>query len=195
MTDIEKVEASIQGDDPWIETYTGKRFYLAHDDNEDQIDIIDIGHALGMNCRYNGHCRSFYSVAEHSVLMSYLVSPENAMQALLHDSTEAYLSDICRPFKKHLHNYAELENTLYARIARKFGLPEKLHPEVKHYDVAICRLEGDRLMPSRAEEWGIPKDALTIEEFRAKTGHVHIPCWEWREARDNFLLRFSELSR
>ncbi len=191
---LEKHEAEVVGDDPWIETYTGNKFYLNHQEDISQITIKDIGHSLAMNCRYNGHSGLFYSVAEHSVLISMLVPEELALQGLMHDATEAYLSDICRPFKRHLDGYNDLEDRVYERIARKYKLPETIDPLIKHYDVAICRLEADRFMKSKAFGWGIPEDALTIQEFQAKTGFEHIPCWSWEEAKSRFYDRFIELS-
>jgi hypothetical protein len=189
-----KQEAIIVGDDSWIETFTGGRFYLNHDEDLDQINVEDIGHALSMNCRYNGHSHEFYSVAEHSVLISMLVPKEIALQGLLHDATEAYLSDICRPFKKHLKDYDKLEDRVYHRIATKYGLPAELDKRIKFYDVAICRLEAERFMKSKAFGWGIPVDSLPLAEFQEKTGFEHIPCWEWREAKQRFYDRFTELS-
>lgn len=70
--------------DSYIETYSGKKFHIL-DPQPDEIDIIDIAHALSMNCRYTGHCLEFYSIAEHSVYTSQLVSEENKLWALLHD--------------------------------------------------------------------------------------------------------------
>ena len=79
-------------------TYTGKEFYPL-DPNPADIDIKDIAHALSNCCRFAGHIKSFYSVAQHSVIVSELCEPENALAGLLHDASEAYLSDIARPVK------------------------------------------------------------------------------------------------
>lgn len=50
----------------WMQTYTGLAFWPL-DPRPEEINIDDISHALSMQCRYAGHCRTFYSVAEHSV--------------------------------------------------------------------------------------------------------------------------------
>lgn len=191
--DIEAKEKEALGNDPWMETYTGKKFFLGHDLNLDQINIEDIAHSLALNCRYNGHCSRFYSVAEHSVLISKIVPEEYAKVGLLHDATEAYLSDIVRPFKRSLGNYVEIENTLYSRIAKKFGIEETIPGIVKFYDVALCRIEGEDLMTSKAVDWGIPEDGLTRNFFEERTGYSLIPGWDWQLAKINFLKRFHEL--
>src|SRR5438128_12538670 len=84
----------LRGD--WMQTYTGRAFYPL-DPRLDDICIEDIAHALSMLCRYGGQCQEFYSVAEHSVLMSYAVNPQHALWALLHDATESYMGDLIRP--------------------------------------------------------------------------------------------------
>ena len=77
----------------WIQTYTGRQFWPLDPRIED-IDIHDIAHALSHQCRYSGHCLRFYSVAEHSVLLSHHVAGEHMLWALLHDAWEAYLAAI-----------------------------------------------------------------------------------------------------
>ena len=62
----------------WMQTYTGRQFWPI-DPRANEVHIEDIAHALSMMCRYNGHCRTFYSVAEHSVLVSQHVPPEHAL--------------------------------------------------------------------------------------------------------------------
>lgn len=193
LVDLEKHEAAIVGDDPWMETYLGQKFFLEHEESFDQIEIEDIAHSLSLNCRYNGHCERFYSVAEHSVLISHLVPEEYAKIGLMHDATEAYLSDIVRPFKKSLGNYIPIENLLYSRIANRYGLPEDIPPIVKHYDVAICKIEAEDLMKSKGKEWGIPSEHLPREVFKERTGCDGIEGWGWEEAKIRFLRRFDEL--
>lgn len=85
----------------WMMTYSGRAFWPL-DPRADEIDPLDIAHALSMLCRYGGHVRRFYSVAEHCVLMSHAVAPEHALWALLHDATEAYMVDLPRPINRIL---------------------------------------------------------------------------------------------
>src|SRR5690606_29748913 len=92
----------------WMQTFTGRRFWPL-DPRPDEICIEDIAHALSMQCRYAGHCLSFYSVAEHSVLLSQHVAEPFRRWALLHDASEAYLVDVPRPIKGDLSNYRAVE--------------------------------------------------------------------------------------
>lgn len=107
----------------WIQTYTGKKFFPLDPDPE-LICIEDIAHSLAMQCRYNGHTRRFYSVAQHSVILAskFFKSHDLRFAALLHDASEAYLSDVPLPIK-HLPQftfYREAEDRLQRMIFAKF---------------------------------------------------------------------------
>lgn len=78
----------------WIQTFTGRQFWPL-DPQPDHIDIADIAHALAHDCRFGGHCRRFYSVAEHSVLLSRAVAPEFRLAALMHDSRRVISAILC----------------------------------------------------------------------------------------------------
>lgn len=85
----------------WMQTYTGRKFWPLNPRAE-EVYIEDIAHSLALSCRFNGHCKVFYSIAQHSVLVSQIVKPTQQLIALLHDSAEAYLGDIIRPIKRFL---------------------------------------------------------------------------------------------
>ena len=85
----------------WITTQSGKHFDFNNLSAAD-ICIEDISCALSNLCRFTGHVQDFYSVAQHSVHVSYLVPPEFALEALLHDAAEAYCNDISAPRKRLL---------------------------------------------------------------------------------------------
>lgn len=87
----------------WITTYTGRRFYPLAPRPQD-VCLEDIAHALSMKCRWTGHVRTFYSVAEHSVRVARLLNDQGfdarvQLAGLLHDATEAYLPDVASPIK------------------------------------------------------------------------------------------------
>lgn len=166
----------------WMQTYTGVQFWPM-DPRPEEIVIDDIAHALSNCCRYAGHCREFYSVAEHSVLVSEVVPPEHAFQALLHDATEAYLVDVPRPLKRYLTNYHEIEDTLWKAIAKRFGIPEELHPSIKEADNAVLLAEAEQIMGPKPAPWNI----------EGKAADVKVRCNSPWLARNRFMLRFTEL--
>jgi 5'-nucleotidase len=104
----------------WMQTFTGKGFPL-ETFNPDVIHIEDIAHALGMLCRFNGQCKTFHSVAEHSVHVSYEIAPDLALLGLMHDTAEVYLGDVSTPLKKELSAYREKEDKLMKLIGGRFG--------------------------------------------------------------------------
>ena len=148
---------------PWIQTYTGKKFDFINP-NVDSVCIEDIAHALSNICRYTGHTKEFYSVAQHSVLAADNVPDEDNLTALLHDATEAYLTDISKPLKTLLPQYRELEDKVYKVIAKKFGLPDKLPASVKKADLRLLATEKRDLLIGEPGEWSIIKTVKTYPE-------------------------------
>lgn len=136
----------------YIETYTGRDVYLP-DADPDSISIIDIAHALSMVPRFAGHIDKFYSVAEHSINVAWIVPEEHRLQGLLHDATEAYLCDIPTPYKRMIPEYKALEDNLWATIAEKFGVPFELSPEVKYADRVMLLTERDNLKENTKKNW------------------------------------------
>ncbi len=137
----------------WMQTFTGRAFYPMSPLAED-IDPVDIAHALSLICRYGGHVSRFYSVAEHCVLMSYAVAPENALWALLHDATEAYMGDMIRPLKQMMPAYRRAEDRLSDIIADRFGISRIYPDEVKRADLRILHDEVNALMADPPQSWG-----------------------------------------
>lgn len=152
-------------DRSWIQTFTGKKFYPL-DPDPAQIDILDIAHSLAMQCRFNGHVKQFYSVAQHSVLLAKHFKRRGdeliyQKYALLHDASEAYLCDIPGPLKglSAFAFYRQAEERLQAMIYRTFGLD--CEPDcISTYDKCLCAGEADWLMVPLHPEW--PRAAATI---------------------------------
>ena len=135
----------------WQQTYTGKQFWPL-DPWPEEIDIIDIAWSLSHQCRFLGHTSRFYSVAEHSVIVSRYCS-QYPLEGLLHDSAEAYLSDIPRPLKPYLNGFREIEDNLLLAIFKKYGLSRPVPREVKRVDISILKDEQEQLMPFPSEKW------------------------------------------
>lgn len=172
-----------------MQTYTGKAFWPL-DPRAEEVDIMDIAHALGSLCRYTGHCADFYSVAEHSVEVSKLVPPELALTALLHDAPEAYCNDIARPLKRHMPEYKGIETRIWYAVAERFNLPQEMPAVIHAADNAILDVEIRQLMkaPPSGLEWGKFANP-TID-----TSRTIIACLPPRNARGVFLARYNELT-
>lgn len=158
----------------WIQTYTLRKFYPLAPRVED-VALADIAHALSHQCRFTGHCYQYYSVAEHSVRVSFAAeelavrrgrSREEARvvarAGLLHDASEAYLIDVARPVKRApaTHAYREAESQLSRTIFYAFGLSEAEPMEVKEADAILLATEARDLFPSLHPEWVQPVEPL-----------------------------------
>ena len=166
----------------WMQTQ-GSRAFWPLDPRPTDIDIRDIAHALAMQCRYNGHCRVFYSVAEHSVLVSQVVPPEDALHGLLHDAAEAYVGDIIRPLKRHITGYDEIEDRIWRAIAARFGLSPEMPESVKAADNAVLLAEQQQIMGPAPLPWNVLGAAADVMI------HGHVP----EQARVRFLTQFCHL--
>lgn len=131
----------------WILTATGGTFDYLEACVAD-VDVVDIASALSKLCRFAGHTRQFYSVAQHSVMVSRLLPPEMALAGLLHDATEAYLVDLPSPLKALLPGYRMLERRVWELVAARFDLPRELPAEVHRADLIMLATERrDLMMP------------------------------------------------
>lgn len=170
----------------WIQTFTGRRIRLMAPKLGD-IDIIDIAHALSNQCRFVGHVRQFYSVAEHSVLVS-LEAHEHPLDGLLHDASEAYLMDISSPLKHLLPDYQKFEEKFTRSIRSKFGLSHGMPPDVERADRRLRNLEARALMNGSLSGWGY---SLT---FRAPAVRALSRPLSPDGAEQLFLSRYRELT-
>lgn len=168
----------------WIQTFTGRAFWPLNPRPED-VDLVDIAHALAMKCRYSGHCKRFYSVAEHSVLVSRMVDPQHALAALLHDAGEAYLPDVPRPIKPKLTGFKEIEERVDTVIARKFGATFPWHESIHIADATILADEKLALMGPEPAPWSLPYPPAGVK----------IECWDPEEAKWQFCIRFFEVTK
>ena len=134
-------------------------------------------------CRYNGHCSSFYSVAEHCVHLFHAAEQEHKFWALMHDASEAYICDIPRPFKHALTNYQEIEEKIMKVVASKYGLPWPIPDEVKQLDMRILMNEKGALMGPSPKPWRINLEPIP---------GIQIQGWPPHTAKLQFLNAYSE---
>jgi uncharacterized protein len=121
----------------WMQTYTGRQFWPL-DPRPEDVDLRDIAWSLANQCRFAGHCKRFYSVAEHSLIMERRAPDPFRLAALFHDASEAYLLDVIRPLKRFISDYATWERNINLAIAAHFG-----------FDAAILDSEVIHLLDNR----------------------------------------------
>jgi len=173
----------------WIQTFTGKVFSLENP-HPSMVCIEDIAHALSRICRYTGHVnREHYSVAQHCVEMSYVVEPEFALWALLHDATEAYISDLAAPIKRmqEMDAYCQLEWEVERIVCESLGI----HPDgpmreaVKIADLRMLITEAQQLLT-----WPPPQDW----EIDAEPYDIVLDEWSPEWAKASYLDRYVEFA-
>ena len=108
----------------YITTYTGKHFDPTSPDMS-LVDIRDIAHALSLTCRGNGHVQTFFSVGQHCIWCAREAQARGydqrvVLACLLHDASEAYMSDVPRPLKHMLSEYVTVEECLLQKIYEKY---------------------------------------------------------------------------
>jgi 5'-deoxynucleotidase YfbR-like HD superfamily hydrolase len=164
-------------------TASGVQFWPL-DPRPEEIRIEDIAHGLAHVCRWGGHSRSHFSVAQHSILVASHLPPGLKLQGLLHDATEAYLGDMIRPLKRNMEAFREAEYRLWMVIAEKWNLPLECDPAVKEADERALETERQDLCHQNAmlASNGLPRFPETIHS------------WYPQYASGMFLLTFRELT-
>lgn len=171
----------------YILTYTGKYFNPTQPDKKD-IDIRDIAHALSLLCRANGHFKTFYSVGQHSIncmreARARGYSKRVQFACLLHDASEAYLSDVTTPVKQKLLEYQAFEQPLQDMIWLKY-LGEALEADeieqVFDIDRAVLYGEFEALMNGSLD--GTASALCSVPEYAfesfEKTEEEFMLCFE-----------------
>jgi uncharacterized protein len=191
---------------PFITTYTGGKFWPL-DPKPADVRIDDIAHALALKCRWTGHCKTFYSVAEHSVRVALAarsiaarrdLNPADAtLFGLLHDTTEAYLPDIARPIKARVRlvvagghsDFRDHEALLLSVILHGLGVPYSriefpgAWQVAGDADAALLSTEARDLCAGNTAGWSLPAEPLPET----------ITPWTWQEAERRFLAMWAEV--
>ena len=176
----------------WIQTYSGAPFDFDNPEGH-YFNVMDFAHALSMLCRYNGHTKRFYSVGEHLIRCSNLVPEKFAFEALMHDVSEAYMSDMPRPLKNIMGEYKTLEVRIETAIAKQFNLPVPMSPEVKECDNKILLIEREILMNDAPFPWNhYGTTPYTRTEFW--NSMLNVSAYTPDIVESKFINRFNELS-
>lgn len=183
---------------PWVQTASGRAVSFAG--GAQPISIRDIAAHLAKICRFAGATSTFYSVAQHSVLVSQLCAdfgPQGQLYGLLHDAHEAYIGDIPRPMKQAISRMLghdtlspidEIANRLDRAIMTHVGLdwpiPAAIRDGIHHADLRALATEKRDLLPDEPD-WtaGLPPP------WRAS-----LKPWPWPKAEERFLTLFNDLS-
>jgi uncharacterized protein len=171
-------------DSNWIATYKGRQFWPLNPRIED-LDIEDIARALSNLCRFTGHTRHHYSVAQHCYLASQWCPPNIAGWCLLHDAAEAYLNDIAKPVKRFFPLLVEAENATLELIAEKYGLEWPMPADVHVVDRIMLATERRDVMNSCGHRWNAVEGVQPYPEV--------IEAVPQQSAEALFLHRFGEL--
>ncbi len=189
---------------PWVATYSGRQVSLDCPTRED-IALIDIAVGLSNQCRWTGQCWPFYSIAEHSVIVSneiearwetlksstFLDMRQACLIGLIHDAPEAWLNDLIRPVKRLINGYENLEVLFANAVKDKFNLQydDQDYKVIKQIDDLMTITERLRLFPNldpatytRDVDLSLLPDASVIR------------CVNPQEAVYQFIHRFAELA-
>lgn len=170
----------------YISTFTGKHFDFINITMDD-ICIEDIAQGLSNECRFAGQISQFYSVAQHSVCVSQIVPPEYALEALLHDASEAYCKDLPSPLKALLPEYKVIEKNVQKVICYKWDIPRSISSVVHYADLTMLATERRDLDVDGDNFWpileGVPASDL-----------INVSPLSPIQARAMFIYRYNQLT-
>jgi 5'-nucleotidase len=177
-------------DEPLITTASGL-YVNPLDLKPELVRVEDIAHSLGNLCRYTGHTKYHYSVAQHSIYVSKLVPEELAFPALFHDAQEFVLNDVSRPIKYDEYygkaiRGAQKRSEAVINQALGIELSHEDHMLIKAADVAMLALERDTLLP--------PGAVWEIVEGIERPTNITITEWSPKQARQRFMARYKEVA-
>jgi 5'-deoxynucleotidase YfbR-like HD superfamily hydrolase len=177
--------------DQWISLLSGGKFNYNKPEESD-VTLDDIASALSNVCRFSGHLPRFYSVAQHLVNASRIVSRENAFTALMHDTAEAFTNDLPTPLKWALPIFKELEIKIEDAMSKKFGFQFPYPDEIKEADTVMLMLEKYYVKECN-DHWPMYEkySKAVVEPYRLL---VDLDSWQPRRAKREFLERYEELT-
>lgn len=169
---------------PEIMTASGN-YYNFFEPEKYKFEIEAIAHSLSKLCRWTGNCREFFSIAQHSVMVSEIVPKEHALAGLLHDSIESVMGDCSTTLKSLLPLYKELEYNAEKELFKQFGIPFPMSKEIKKADLILLATERRDLMP-HCGYWEMLDGVKPLSKV--------IKPWTAAKSKKKFLERFMELT-
>lgn len=174
-------------------TASGRHIDLANIGSENNIITLhDVAHGLAKQCRFNGQIDRFYSVAEHSILVSRLVPKKLAIYGLLHDAAEAFLGDIVTPLKAMITGYDEIERKLLQHIVHQLGVDWR--PFISQFDQQFIKQADLQALKLEKETFYINEPEWPYLHGVPTPDHK-LECLNWMDARLAFIGRFYELTQ
>lgn len=155
------------------------------DIDQSKFSIDDIANNLSKICRFTGSVKDFYSVAQHCVIVSHVVPPEHALEGLMHDASEAFMSDLNSPLKALMKTYKTLEKKVEKEIFSRHGLTFPMHPSIKLADMSVFLAENKQLRGIENCGW-----YEGIKPYPKK-----IVPWTPARAKREFMKRYEELTK
>ena len=167
---------------------TAKNKFDFLDLTSNKFDMREIANSLSMLCRFNGHVPTFYSVAQHSVLVSNLCPKRHKLTGLLHDAMETYIGDIVSPLKQQVEicgfTAEEYEQLLWEKFSEQYNVPKKIPEVVKLADIEATLQEAVFLGMDISEwELGKPNSKFPMDK-----------AWSWYEAKIEFLTTLKKVA-
>lgn len=179
----------------FIELADGGRWFPSRPDNE--IAIEQIAYALSGLARFTGHAKrlngNVYTVAEHSVKLSYLVP---TLTGLMHDAHESIINDLSKPVKVYIGGtYSKLEEAVEKQFAELFDLDFPMKAEVKRADIHMVLIEAFDLLESKGNGWGYyEKERQEAMKLYIERPELRAECWSPERAYERFMDRYTHLT-
>lgn len=179
----EVLSVNSDGATNWIETNSGK-YFRYQENNPENIMIEDVAHSLSQLCRFSGQCNQFYSVAQHSCIVHDYAPSHLKIEGLLHDASEAFISDIPRPVKTIIPEIKELEQIIQMQVAQRFKFSWPFTSQIEILDSQLMLAEAKQLFTQEVA-WTVEG----LDPLNVKINH----CWNSKVAKAEFLNRFDLL--
>jgi hypothetical protein len=180
-----------------IKTNKGVYFEFNSPEKHD-FDVREIAYSLSFINRFTGHAGG-YTVAQHSVLVSYVVPQGYALEGLLHDAAEAYIGDVSSPLKGLIRAvYKPIEHRIEAALSEQHRLCFPFPPCIKRADLVLLLTEHRDLMKRAkdssqdTEHWPHDIEPLPRRLFGLIPAIIRWPAWY---ARYRFVKRYKELTQ